>query len=79
MSPPLVVVVPADSPYKTFGDLVAQAKANPGVLSYASNGSGSLPHLTTEWFLSKAGLRMTHVPYRGSAQALPDLMLGAPP
>ena len=52
MSPPLVVVVPADSPYKTFGDLVAQAKANPGVLSYASN---------------------------GSAQALPDLMLGAPP
>jgi tripartite-type tricarboxylate transporter receptor subunit TctC len=73
---PLVVVVPMDSPFKTFGDLVAQARAHPGELSYASNGSGSLPHLTTEWFLSMAGLKMTHVPYRGSAQALPDLIAG---
>lgn len=73
---PLVVVVPADSPFKTFGELVAFARANPGQLTYASNGSGSLPHLTTEWFLSKAGLKITHVPYRGSAQALPDLVAG---
>lgn len=73
---PLVVVVPADSPFKTFAQLVAHAKAHPGELTYASNGSGSLPHLTTEWLLAEAGLRMTHVPYRGSAQALPDLIAG---
>jgi tripartite-type tricarboxylate transporter receptor subunit TctC len=73
---PLVVVVPADSPFSTLGQLVAHAKAHPGALSYASNGSGSLPHLTTEWFLSRAGLNITHVPYRGSAQALPDLISG---
>ena len=73
---PLVVVVPADSPFKTFAELVAYARANPGKLSYASNGSGSLPHLTTEWFLSVAKINMTHVPYRGSAQALPDLIAG---
>ena len=73
---PLVVVVPANSPYKTLGDLVARARAHPGELMYASNGSGSLPHLTTEWFLSVAGVKMTHVPYRGSAQALPDLITG---
>jgi tripartite-type tricarboxylate transporter receptor subunit TctC len=73
---PLVAVVPADSPFKTFAELVAFARANPGKLSYASNGSGSLPHLTTEWFLSLAKVSMTHVPYRGSAQALPDLIAG---
>jgi tripartite-type tricarboxylate transporter receptor subunit TctC len=73
---PLVVVVPVDSPFKTFPELVAYARANPGKLSYASNGSGSLPHLTTEWFLSQAKVSMTHVPYRGSAQALPDLIAG---
>ena len=73
---PLVVVVPADSPFKTFAELVTYARANPGKFSYASNGSGSLPHLTTEWFLSLAKISMTHVPYRGSAQALPDLIAG---
>lgn len=73
---PLVVVVPVDSPFKTFPDLIAYAKAHPGELSYASNGSGSLPHLTAEWFLSESRLKMTHVPYRGSAQALPDLIAG---
>ncbi len=73
---PLVVVVPVDSPFKTFAELVSYARANPGKLSYASNGNGSLPHLTTEWFLSMAKISMTHVPYRGSAQALPDLITG---
>ena len=73
---PLVVVVPADSPFKTFAELVSYARANPGKLSYASNGSGSLPHLSTEWFLALAKINMAHVPYRGSAQALPDLIAG---
>ena len=73
---PLVMVVPTDSPFQTLGDLVAYAKANPGKLSYASNGNGSLPHLATEWFLSQAKINMVHVPYRGSALALPDLVSG---
>ncbi len=73
---PLVAVVPADSPFRTFQDVVAHARAKPGDLSYASNGSGSLPHLTMEWFLSASKLRMVHVPYKGSAQSLPDLIAG---
>jgi tripartite-type tricarboxylate transporter receptor subunit TctC len=73
---PMVVVVPADSPYRTLAELVAGAKAQPGALSYASNGNGSLPHLATEWFLSQAQVKMVHVPYRGSALALPDLITG---
>ena len=73
---PLVVVVPADSPAKTFRQLVDMARARPGKMTYASNGSGSMPHLTTAWFASRAGIDITHVPYRGSAQALPDLMAG---
>jgi tripartite-type tricarboxylate transporter receptor subunit TctC len=73
---PLVVVVPADSPFKTLAELVTYAKANPGKLSYASNGNGSQPHLTTEWFMSIAKIDLAHVPYRGSAQALPDLIAG---
>jgi tripartite-type tricarboxylate transporter receptor subunit TctC len=67
---PLVVVVPVNSPFKTFTDLVAYAKANPGKLNYASNGNGSLPHLTTEWFLSLSKTKMAHIPYRGSALAM---------
>jgi tripartite-type tricarboxylate transporter receptor subunit TctC len=74
---PLVVVVPVNSPFKTFADLVSYAKANPGKLNYASNGNGSLPHLTTEWFLSISKTKMTHIPYRGSALALPDLISGS--
>jgi tripartite-type tricarboxylate transporter receptor subunit TctC len=73
---PMVVVVPADSPYRTLGELVAAARAQPDGLAYASNGSGSLPHLATEWFLSQTKTRMVHVPYRGSALALPDLIAG---
>ncbi len=73
---PLVVVVPADSPYRTLAQLVAAARAKPDGLAYASNGSGSLPHLATEWFLAQTKTRMVHVPYRGSALALPDLIAG---
>jgi tripartite-type tricarboxylate transporter receptor subunit TctC len=75
-SSPLVLVVPADSPFKTLRDLVKAAKDKPGALSYASNGSGSLPHLATEWFATRAGVQLLHVPYRGSALALPDLVAG---
>ena len=73
---PMVVVVPASSGYRTLADLVADARAKPAGLSYASNGSGSLPHLATEWFMTQTKTRMVHVPYRGSALALPDLISG---
>jgi tripartite-type tricarboxylate transporter receptor subunit TctC len=73
---PMVVVVPASSPYRTLAELLAAARTKADALAYASNGSGSLPHLATEWFLSQAKVRMLHVPYRGSALALPDLIAG---
>ena len=73
---PLEVVIPTNSPFKTFPDPVAFTKVNPGKSSYASNGSGSSPHLLSEWFLSEFKERMAHVPYRGSAKVLPDLMSG---
>ena len=65
------IVVPADSPFKTWADFVAYAKANPGKLTYGSTGTFTSPHLTTELISQKAGIQLQHVPYKGSA----DLML----
>jgi hypothetical protein len=65
------IVVPADSPFKTWADFVAYAKANPGKLTYGSTGTLTSPHLTTEIVAQKAGIELQHVPYKGSA----DLML----
>jgi tripartite-type tricarboxylate transporter receptor subunit TctC len=73
---PMVVVVPSESPYGTLSELVAAARAKPDQLAYASNGSGSMPHMATEWFLMQTKTRMVHVPYRGSSMALPDLVAG---
>ena len=64
------VVVPADSPIKTWTHFVAWAKANPGKLSYGSTGTMTSPHLTTELIAQKLGIELLHVPYKGSA----DLM-----
>ena len=64
------IVVPADSPFKTWADFVAYAKANPGKLTYGSTGTFTSPHLTTELIAQKAGIQLQHVPYKGSA----DLM-----
>ncbi len=74
-SPFLVVVHPA-LPVKTVRDLVALAKAQPGKLDYGSAGQGSNVHLAVELLNSMAGIRMTHVPYKGTGQALIDLMAG---
>ena len=71
-----VLVVRADSPYKSTKDLVAAAKAKPGEMTWASTGVGSPPHLTLELFQSAAGVKMVHVPYRGAAPALTDLLGG---
>jgi len=57
-------------------ELVAYAKANPEKVTFASSGSGGSPHLTAEIFQLATGTRMTHVPYRGGGQAMPDLMAG---
>jgi tripartite-type tricarboxylate transporter receptor subunit TctC len=71
-----LLVVKAESPYKTLKDLVAAAKTKPGELTWASTGVGSPPHLTLELFQAAAGVKMVHVPYRGAAPALTDLLGG---
>lgn len=75
-SAPLVLVVAADSPYKTLADVVAAAKARPESLNYASSGSGTVAHLATEMFQKTAAIKFTHVPYKGAAQGSTDLIGG---
>ncbi len=72
----LVVLVHPSLPVKSIPELIAYAKSNPGKLNYASAGSGSGIHLGTEYFLSMAGIRITHIPYKGSGPALTDLVGG---
>jgi len=73
---PNVLAVKNDSPAKTVADLIALAKANPGKMSYASQGNGSTTHLTAELFSSRTGIKLVHVPYRGAAPAVNDLAGG---
>jgi tripartite-type tricarboxylate transporter receptor subunit TctC len=75
-SAPLVIVVPSSSPYKTLADLVAAAKAKPGDVNFASPGNGTVAHLTGEKFQKTAGIRFTHVPYKGTNQAMTDVISG---
>jgi tripartite-type tricarboxylate transporter receptor subunit TctC len=70
------LVVPADSPFKEWKDFVAYAKANPGKLSYGSTGVLTSPHLTMEEIAQKLGLQLNHIPYRGSAPLMQDLLGG---
>ena len=71
-----VLVVGATVPVKDVRELIALAKAQPGKLTFASSGSGTIVHLTAELFNSMAGIQMTHVPYKGTALAVPDIMSG---
>jgi tripartite-type tricarboxylate transporter receptor subunit TctC len=71
---PNVMVTSAGKGYKTAGDAVAAAKAKPGQLNYASAGVGSATHLNAEKFRLQAGIEATHVPYRGTPEALADVM-----
>ncbi len=75
ISPNILVVHPS-VPVKTVPDLMALAKSRPGVLTYGSAGIGSPAHLSAELFSSMTGVKMIHVPYRGGAQALVDLISG---
>lgn len=73
---PLAIVVAADSPLKSIADLRAQAKGNPGKLTYATPGNGTLSHLVGVVLEKDGGIDLTHVPYRGAGPALVDLMGG---
>jgi len=73
---PNVLLVRKDFPARTAAEFIAYAKANPGKLNYASQGIGTTSHLTTELFMSLTGTRMVHVPYKGTAPALNDIIAG---
>ncbi|WP_114972670.1 Bug family tripartite tricarboxylate transporter substrate binding protein [Rhodoferax ferrireducens] len=75
-SAPLVLVVAADSPYKTLADIVNASKAKPASLNFASPGNGTVAHLASELFQKTAGVKFTHIPYKGAAQASTDLIGG---
>lgn len=74
---PLVLVINPGRPFKSVPELVAYAKANPGKLNYGSAGAGTGTHLTAEMFQVAAGIKMTHIAYKGSSPALTDLMAGS--
>ena len=73
---PLALVVRSDFPAADANGFIAYAKANPDKLTYASNGVGTAGHLTAEFFMALTGTKMTHVPYKGTAPALTDLIAG---
>ena len=78
LTPQTLVVNPAES-YKTLKDFVAAAKAKPGSINFASLGSGSTSHLTTEMFAATAGIKLNHVPFKGSADAHTQIIGGQVP
>jgi len=75
-SQPLILVVNTNSPYKTLKDLVDAAKQSPGKINMASSSNGTIGHIGGELFQRRAGIKMTHVPYKGAGAAVTDLMGG---
>lgn len=74
---PHMLVVPSSLPVRNVSQMIALFKATPGKHNFASQGAGTLSHLESELFKTAAGLDLVHVPYKGSSQALPDLMAGS--
>jgi tripartite-type tricarboxylate transporter receptor subunit TctC len=72
----IILVVNPSLPFQSLQDLIAHAKANPGKLNYGSAGTGTVPHLTGELFKSTAGVDLVHVPYRGGALSIADVIGG---
>ena len=72
----VILVVNPSLPFRTVADLVAYAKASPGKLNYGSAGTGTVPHLTGELFKMAAGVDIVHVPYRGGALSIQDVIAG---
>lgn len=75
-SSPNVVLVPNTSPAKSMGEFIDHARKNPGRLNYASSGNGTIIHLMSEYFKAQSGTFILHIPYRGTALAMPDLISG---
>ena len=73
--PELLVSHPS-APFETFAGFVEYAKQNPGKLNYSSAGNGTLPHVTMELLLRRSGIEVAHIPYRGAARAMTDLLAG---
>lgn len=73
---PFAIATRAESPLKTIGDVIEAARKDPGKLTFSSVGFGSTQHLTGELFASTAGVKLTHIPYRGGMQPLSDLISG---
>ena len=76
---PNVLIVPADSPYKTLADYIADAKAKPDQIAFGSSGIGSNTHLMGEQLSALAGIKLKHIPYKGSAPSLQDMLAGVIP
>jgi tripartite-type tricarboxylate transporter receptor subunit TctC len=76
-SSPLALVVAANSPFKTLADVVKAAKANPGAVNFATSGNGTVAHLATELFQKEAGIKLTHIPYKGASQGVMDVIGGS--
>jgi tripartite-type tricarboxylate transporter receptor subunit TctC len=76
---PVVIAANANAPYDSISQLIAAAKAKPGSVSFATPGNGSTPHLAAELFARAAGISLMHVPYRGGAQAVTDVIGGQVP
>ncbi|MNU88705.1 Tripartite tricarboxylate transporter family receptor [Variovorax boronicumulans] len=73
---PSIMLVPINTPARTVREWIDNAKKNPGKLNYASSGNGTIVQLTAELFKAQAGVFVTHIPYRGTALAVPDLISG---
>ena len=76
---PVVIAANANAAYSTVAQLIAAAKANPGSVAFATPGNGSTPHMAAEMFARAAGISLLHVPYRGGAQAITDVIGGQVP
>lgn len=76
---PIVVAVPASSPYRTVQDLISAARATPDKIGYATSGQGSIQHLAGELLAQMTGVDLLHVPYKGGGQAVSDLVSGQIP
>ncbi len=73
---PLILTISKNIPANNLKELIAFGKANPGVLNYASAGSGTIQHVAGAMFASMAGIEAVHIPYKGTSQILPDLVAG---
>lgn len=74
---PLIIVVATNSPFKNLAELLSAAKAQPTQINYATSGNGTVAHLATEMLQKEAGVRLTHIPYKGAAQGLNDVIGGS--